>query len=160
MMHGWLFALTLVAALGCALVSGVFFAFSGFVMPAMARLPPAQAVAAMQSINVTAVRPPLMLAMFGTAALCLVLAVVAFTRLGRPGASWLLAGSVVYIVGTIVVTIAFNVPRNNALAAVAADSSAAAGLWPRYLTTWTAWNHVRTVAPLAAAAVLVYCLTQ
>jgi uncharacterized membrane protein len=37
-MHGLLFAATLVTALGCGLVAGVFFAFSSFVMPALARL--------------------------------------------------------------------------------------------------------------------------
>jgi uncharacterized membrane protein len=33
---------TLVGALGSALVAGVFFAFSTFVMPALVRLPPEQ----------------------------------------------------------------------------------------------------------------------
>ena len=65
---GGMTALTVVAAIGSALVGGVWFTFSGFVMPALARLPAAEGVAAMQSINVKAVTPPLMLAMFGTAA--------------------------------------------------------------------------------------------
>ena len=47
-------ALTLVTALGCGLNAGVFFAFSGFVMNGLRRLPAAQGIAAMQSINVTA----------------------------------------------------------------------------------------------------------
>jgi len=46
-----IFILTLVSALGCGLIAGVFFAFSAFVMKALARLPPAQGIAAMQSIN-------------------------------------------------------------------------------------------------------------
>jgi uncharacterized membrane protein len=52
-----LFALTLVAALGCGLMAGVFFAFSAFVMKALARLPLAQGIAAMQSINVAVINP-------------------------------------------------------------------------------------------------------
>ena len=48
----WLFALTLFAALGCGLIAGVFFAFSTFVMKALARLPSGEGMAAMQSINV------------------------------------------------------------------------------------------------------------
>jgi uncharacterized membrane protein len=52
------------------------------------------------------------------------------------------------------VTMAFNVPRNDALAAVAADSAAGASLWTGYVTSWTAWNHARTAAALAAAALL------
>jgi len=39
--------LTLVAALGCGLVSGIFFAFSTFIMKALARLAPAHGIAAM-----------------------------------------------------------------------------------------------------------------
>ncbi len=45
----WLFALTLFAALGCWLIAGVFFAFSTFVMKALARLPSDEGIAAMQS---------------------------------------------------------------------------------------------------------------
>jgi len=40
-----LFTLTLVAALGCVAMAGVFFAFSAFVMGGLARLPPAQGIA-------------------------------------------------------------------------------------------------------------------
>lgn len=46
----------------------------------------------------------------------------------------------------------FNVPGNNALAAVQPGSEQGAALWADYLRTWTNWNHVRTVASLAAAA--------
>jgi uncharacterized membrane protein len=52
-----LFGLTFVSALGCGLTAGVFFAFSVFVMEALASLPPAQGIAAMQSINVTVLNP-------------------------------------------------------------------------------------------------------
>ena len=60
------FALNLVTALGCGVIAGVFFAFSTFVMCALARLPAAQGIAAMQSINVLAMTPPFMIAMFGS----------------------------------------------------------------------------------------------
>ena len=56
-MDGFLAALTVVAALGCGLNAGVFFAFSSFVMKALARLQPALGIAAMQSINLVAVTP-------------------------------------------------------------------------------------------------------
>jgi hypothetical protein len=54
-MPGLLYPLTLIAAVGCGLVAGVFFAFSSFVMNALARLQPAQGVAAMQAINLAAI---------------------------------------------------------------------------------------------------------
>ncbi len=72
----------------------------------------------------------------------------------RPGSAFLLVGSLLYLLGTILVTIAFNVPRNDALAAVDQASADGARLWAGYVTGWTAWNHVRTAAALAAAAAL------
>ena len=149
-----LFVLTLVGLLGCGLMAGVFFAFSSFVMPGLARLPPAQGIAAMQSINVTALRPPFLGAFLLAAAACLLLAALSVWRWHLPGAALRLAGSALYLVGTFGVTAAFNVPRNEALAAVRADSAEGAQLWSRYLASWTAWNHVRTVAALAATALL------
>src|SRR5205823_10851570 len=40
MIDSLLFALTIFSTLGCGLIAGVFFAFSAFVMNALARLPP------------------------------------------------------------------------------------------------------------------------
>ena len=80
-MPGLLYPLTLTAAVGCGLVAGVFFAFSSFVMKALARLQPAQGVAAMQAINLAAINPAFMLALFGTALACIAIAGVALAHL-------------------------------------------------------------------------------
>lgn len=150
--------LTFLAALGAGLTAGLLFAFSAFVMDALARLPPEQGIAAMQSINVAVLNPLFFTVFFGTAVLCVVLAVAAFFRWGEAGAIYLVAGSLLYLVGTIVVTIGLNVPLNNALAAVAPNSAEGAGLWTRYIVSWTAWNHVRTVAALTALASFIMAL--
>lgn len=52
-----LYVATLVTALGCGLIAGIFFASSSFVMAALKRLPTAEGIAAMQSINRLAVTP-------------------------------------------------------------------------------------------------------
>jgi uncharacterized membrane protein len=148
-------ALTFVAAIGCALVGGVFFAFSTFVMQGLDRLRPGAAVASMQEINRTAVTPAFMTLLFGTALLCLAAAIVALAELGESGAGLRLAGAVAYLLGTIAVTMLFNVPRNDELEAAdpaAADADAA---WRRYRSVWVRWNHVRTVASTAAAVGLI-----
>jgi uncharacterized membrane protein len=157
-MDRFLFALTLVAALGCGLIAGVFFAFSSFVMKALARLQPAQGVGAMQAINVAAVTPAFMAALFGIAVACGVLAVWAFFAWDERFAPYILIGSLLYLVGTIVLTIAYHVPRNDALARVEPHSADAESHWTRYLSGWTAWNHVRAAAALAAAATLTIAL--
>ena len=152
MIDGLLSGLILLSALGCGLIAGVFFAFSAFVMKALARLPSAQGMAAMQSINVAVFNPLFMGAFFGTAAACALLAVAALFLWPRPDAGYLLAGSVLYLVGTVLVTMVFNVPRNQALAAVEPESADGVIRWAGYVPGWTAWNHVRSVAALLAAA--------
>lgn len=159
MKDDWLFVVTAVAALGCGLIAGVLFAFSAFVMNALARLPPAQGIAAMQSINVAIINPWFMVAFLGTAAACVVVAVSSLLRWHQPGAGYLLAGSMLYLVGAILVTMVFNVPRNDALAAIDPASAESARMWAGYVTSWTAWNHVRTAAALAAAALLTIALS-
>ena len=151
-MDQFLFPLTLLAALGCGLVAGVFFAFSSFVMKALARLPASAGIAAMQSINVVVLRSLFMAAFLGTAAVCVLASVYSLFRLHEPGVVYMLVGSVLYLVGSFLVTIVFNVPRNEALAKLAPSDPNSASLWPGYVASWTAWNHVRTVAALAAAA--------
>lgn len=153
-----IFVLTLAVALGSALMAGTFFAFSTFVMRALGRLPPAQGIAAMQSINVAVINPWFLGAFLGTAAGCVVLGALSLIGWGAPGAAWRLAGSLLYLVGTIVVTISFNVPLNDRLATADAGSAAGAELWARYQARWTSWNHVRTAAPLAALACVILAL--
>jgi uncharacterized membrane protein len=150
--------LELVAALGCGLVAGVFFAFSTFVMPALARLQPPQGITAMQSINITAINPLFMLAIFGTAAACLFLAISALLNWQQPGAVYLLVGSLLYLIGAVLVTVFFNVPLNDALAIADPNSANGTSLWSSYLTHWTNWNHLRTIAALAAAALFTLAL--
>ena len=149
---------TFATALGCGLVGGVFFAFSTFIMSALARLPAREGIAAMQSINVTVITPLFMLPLFGTGVGCLFLAGYALLGSSETDRRYLLAGGLLYFLGNVVVTIVFNVPRNNALAGVQATSDDGARVWADYLVTWTRWNHVRTVTTLAAAAALTLTL--
>ena len=149
---------TVAAALGCGSIGGVFFAFSAFVMNALARLPAAQGIAAMQSINVAVINPWFLSVFLGTAAACIGLAISALSNWQEPGATFILAGSLLYVAGTFGVTMACNVPLNDALAAMDASSDDGAKLWRRYVSRWTAWNHVRTLAAFAAALVLTMAL--
>ena len=152
------FTLTFAAALSSGLVAGVFFAFSSFVMPALGRIHPDQGIAAMQSINVSVITPGFMLALFGTAAIALVLGIGAISRWGQTGPMLILAAGALYLIGCIGVTMGGNVPLNDALAAVQVGSADGATLWARYLQDWTFWNHVRTAASAGAGALYVAAL--
>ena len=140
-MDGFLFVLTLLAALGCGMAAGVFFAFSVFVMKALGRLPAPQGIAAMQSINAAAISPVFLVALLGTAVACVALAVCSLFVWHEPFAIHLLAGSALYL-GAILLTIAYHVPRNEALATVEPHGADAESHWTRYLSGWTTWNHV------------------
>lgn len=150
----------LVSALGSGLVAGFFYAFSTTVMKSLGKLPPPQGIAAMQTINVVVMNPWFLSVFLGTGLACLVSVVAAIARWQRPGAGYALAGAVLYLAGTLTVTMLFNVPRNDALAAVAPHSAEGAALWADYLSNWTLWNHVRTAAALAAAALFSITLLQ
>lgn len=154
------FAWKLVAALGCGVVAGVFFAFSTFVMRALARLEAAQGISTMQSINITAINWWFMTLLFGTAVVCIFLAGSSLLKWHQPSAPYLLVGGLLYLVGTILVTIAFNVPLNEALARVNPEEMNSATLWATYLKNWTLWNHVRTVTALAAATLFTIALRE
>jgi uncharacterized membrane protein len=149
---------TFAAALGAGAIGGVFFAFSSFVMGALARLPAPHGIAAMQSINVVVINPLFLGVLFGTGALGIGLIAAALLRWQVPGAAHLLAGGVVYFVGCILVTMLGNVPRNNALAAWDPNAAEAAALWGDFVSAWTAWNHVRTVASLVASGLFILAL--
>ncbi|MFC9908355.1 DUF1772 domain-containing protein [Streptomyces sp. NPDC127197] len=159
MINGPYFVLTALGVLGTGLVAGVFCAFSTFVMRGLAALPPAQGVAAMKAINVTAVQPAFMIVFLGSALLCAVIAVVTLVVWPDEGAVELLLGSALYLIGSFGVTVLANVPRNNALLKLDAGTPEAAAYWPTYVREWTAWNHVRMIASAAAAVLYVLGLT-
>jgi uncharacterized membrane protein len=159
-MSGALDVLTLATALGCGLNAGVFFAFSAFVMDGLARAAPAEGIAAMQWINRRAPTPVFMLAWLGTGVACLVLAVWTALSAADRRAVLAIAAGALYLAGSIAVTFARNVPMNDRLDTVDARDPSAAGDWRAYLRAWTAWNHVRAAASLAAAALLTIALTE
>jgi uncharacterized membrane protein len=144
-------ALILAAALGSGLVAGTFFAFSTFVMAALARLPPPQGIAAMQSINIAVITPWFMVVFLGMVLLSIGLAVSTYWRWNEEGSGFVLASALFYLLG-FVITLAFNVPLNDALAAVDPASAQAATLWTDYVSRWTTWNTLRAIADLLAAA--------
>jgi uncharacterized membrane protein len=151
-----LLGLTFAAALGSGVVGGIFYGFSSFIMSALKRLPQTQGAAAMKMINVTVINPVFLLVFLGTALVCLLLAGGAFFDWNRPAAKWLLAASLLYLLGCFGVTLLGNVPLNNQLAAVTPAQETA--LWAYYLKIWTRWNHVRTFASILSSLLFMLAL--
>jgi uncharacterized membrane protein len=151
-------ALTVAAAVSSALLTGVLFAFSTSVMPALAGRPGPEAMAAMQAMNRTILNPLFGLLFAGSALLCLVVAVSAPFTGDRDGAGWRLAGGLLYVVGVTVETMAVNVPMNDRLDAADASTAAGQAVWTGFLPRWTRWNHVRSVLGALAATFLAVSL--
>jgi uncharacterized membrane protein len=113
----------------------------------------------MQSINITVINPWFMCVFLGTGLICGIFILAVLLKWQSLKISYLLIASLLYLIGTIGVTIGFNVPLNEALAIVKPDSSEGATLWAKYLTDWTFWNHVRTIAALIATALFSIALS-
>jgi uncharacterized membrane protein len=145
-------AISLLACVGAGVVGGVFFAFSTFVMKALAQLPASQGVAAMQRINIDVLNPLFLGVFLGTALLAAACLVMATLGWGEPRSPLLLAAGFLYLGGSFLVTIAFNVPRNDRLASLDPESLQAVEYWGVYLREWSFWNHVRSVASITSAA--------
>ena len=151
-----LFVLVCVAALGSATVGGIFYGFSSFVMRALARLPPEQGVAAMNSINVVVITPSFMLAFIGTSLLCAVVAAMSFVWWSGVGRALVIVAALLYLVGSLGLTMTLHQPMNLKLARL--QPAQALVYWPEYLQTWVRWNHVRSAVPLLSATLFVAAL--
>jgi len=147
-----MFGLKMIAALGCGLIAGTFFAFSSFVMKALGTLPAPGGIAAMQSISIGVINPLFLGVFVGSAVLCVIALIASLLRWQGVGSLWIITGGLLYIGGCFLVTMLLNVPLNDALAKVSPGSPEGAEIWTRYLNTWTMWNTVRTVCSLAASA--------
>lgn len=143
----WIPALV-IASVGTACVGGAVFAFSTFVMPALNRLPAADAIRAMQSINLKAERAPFGVTILAPLVASIVLSVGAIGE-WTPASPWVLAGTALYLVVGLGVTGAVNVPLNNRLAKTGELDAAT---WAAFARPWVRANHVRSAGALLASA--------
>lgn len=145
--------------IGSALLAGLYFSFSAFIMTALGRIDQSSGIAATNAINLDIQRSLFMPIFAGSTLTAVVLAVMALFRWSEPSALPIIAGSVLYVGGMFGVTIIWNVPLNNALLANA-SSIDAASIWARYLKDWTFWNHIRTIASIVALGLFTLALQR
>jgi len=158
-MSSFIFIALQLAIIAYALVSGVFLAFSDFIMRSLAHTGGVGGVDAMQSINREVFRWVFMTLFIGMAPLSLAIAAYGGFIVGNgPGTLFTIAG-LTYFIGCFGVTVAFNVPMNETLAGMDTNSAAARDYWNgTYLPRWTFWNSVRTFASGASAFMLLFGL--
>jgi len=147
-MSGLITVIIVASISGAGLVTGLLFAFSNFVMRALADLPSDKGMFAMQRINETIINPIFLFLFLGTPILCSVIVFNSAQKINEPGSLFLLVGSLAYLIGPFGITVLFNVPLNNQLAR--ADVSDADEIWPMYQKKWQWWNHIRTYIGVAS----------
>ncbi|MBU1192930.1 MAG: DUF1772 domain-containing protein [Gammaproteobacteria bacterium] len=149
------------ALLGSALIGGVFFAFSNFVMKALSRVSSSEGIAAMQEINIVVINPWFLGAFVGTAILSLgMIGASLLLYWSHTAAMFYLSAGLCYFMGTFLVTLFGNVPLNNRLAAISPGNPAADIEWEHYLDRWTKWNHLRMVSAMVSALLIVLGLME
>ena len=149
-MSTYLLPTAVIAIVGAGVVTGLLFAFSNFVMKALADMPSEQGMFAMQRINERILNPIFFLLFFGTPLACAVLVIIAMGNTALRGNSWLIWGAVFYLIGPFGITIARNVPLNNELASVVPKE--ADSFWPQYQRDWQFWNHIRSYLGVVSIA--------
>jgi uncharacterized membrane protein len=138
------------ALIGCGLMAGLFFAFSISVMIGLVRVPDQEGIRVMQAINIAIVNPIFLAVFFGVALACAAAVVTSLMSWSQPGAGYALLGGMLYLVGSLLVTAVFNIPRNNMLAGLDPKAQNSLAKWREYQRSWTAWNHVRGIAAFLA----------
>lgn len=148
--------LTLYSALIGAVVAGIYFSFDLMVLPALRRRPAPDAVRTMQEINRAAVTASFMVFFFGSALLA-VAAIVTALIVGGPDTIVRVFGNALIAVGFFS-TIALNVPRNNAIAALDPDAPDTPARWARLERGWILGNRLRGATAFAGALGLLLSL--
>ncbi|MEU8974315.1 anthrone oxygenase family protein [Streptomyces monashensis] len=139
-------AVLVAAAITMGLSAGVFYIFACAVMPALARSDDRTYVAVMRNINTVIQNPVFFLCFMGAP----VLTALAGWRLrGSAGARWVWAALLSYAL-VLLITMAFSIPLNNALA----QAGAPASLREHFEGPWVAWNVVRAVGSTVALGCL------
>ena len=144
--------LVVTAVLFSGAIFGFFFAWVCSTLWGLDAIDPRTAIEAMNGMNASVRNPVFFTAFFVTPFVAAAAALACLAARGKASALLLVAAAVVHAGGVILFTAVFNVPLNEALAALPSDSAQAADLWQRYLAQWTPANTVRAALSLAAAA--------
>lgn len=140
------------AIAGASMITGLLFAFSNFIMHALAELQPEHGMFAMQQINEKIINPLFLFFFLGTPLLCLMIAGYCLFHLDVAHSVFLLLGSIGYIIGPFGITVRCNVPLNDKLAAV--QPMEGSEVWSHYQVNWQRCNHIRTYVGLVSIILL------
>lgn len=145
------------------LMSGLWYGWAASVIPGTRRVPDATYIATMQNINKAIINPAFIVPFMGIPVVVGGAAWMQFRAGNERRGRLLAAAAAIYAVGVLGVTIAGNVPLNDALEAFDLSGSSEQAIATRrqtYEAPWNRWHYLRTAAnivsfALASAAALV-----
>jgi uncharacterized membrane protein len=143
--------LCLTLGISSALVGGVFQAFSDFVMRGLALNEPSVGMQAMQSINRTVFNSVFLYILLALAPASVIFALYIYPIVDGSSQLLIMIAAPIYCLTVLGVTMAGNVPMNEALNVLNHTDQQAQVYWQRYVVDWTRLNHVRTFGSIAAA---------
>jgi uncharacterized membrane protein len=159
-MSGDIRSLVLLAAtLATGLMAGLYFAFSVAVMPGLGASDDRTFIEAVQRVNVAILNGWFSLAFGGALVLGAIAAALHWRGDGRPALPWIIAGVALYA-ASLVVTMGFNVPLNDKLAAAGdpARIPDPAAVREQFESAWLRWNVARVLTTTAALGCLAWAL--
>lgn len=155
--------LLILATLSTGLMAGIFFTWSNAITTGIGRLSDMEYLRSFQAMNRTILNPTFFLVIFSAA---LLLPILSFLNLKAQPTYlfWiLLAATLLYIIGVIVVTFAGNVPLNTLLDKTALERLSiedAKAIRSIYEDKWNFLNWIRTYCALGAfILLLISCIT-
>jgi uncharacterized membrane protein len=138
------------AAFATAMMAGLFYAFQWLVMPGLNATEPLAAVRSMQAINLAVRNVFFMFAFFGPLVLGGISVVLYLASWRNAPALCAWAGFLAYALGAFGITVVFNIPLNNSLAAASPAAATAGEIWRTFYDPWMFWNLVRTIMSIVS----------
>lgn len=135
-------------------IFGFFYAWVCSTMWGLDKLPPQQAIEAMNAINSVIRNAVFFPAFFLTPVVLIAVAGLAVRSKRKKAAALFLSASIVYLVGGILVTALINIPMNNELqtSLISGVNESAEKIWSDYSGRWQLFNLLRTAASGIALA--------
>lgn len=136
------------------LMAGLFYAFSFSVVLGLGKLPDADYIRTFQAIN-REIQNPIFLSCFMGILLLLPLSTyMQYARPATPQFWFLLAATLVYFIGVFGVTVAGNIPLNNAIEAFKLDNASADVITAQRTAFESKWNNLNMVRTIASTLTL------
>lgn len=145
------------------LVAGLFYGYDCSIIKGLGNLTDKEYLGAFQSINRAILNPYFFLSFIGSIIVLLISCWLTFKSGNMPTFYFMLAATLVYLLGTFIVTMVANVPLNNQLDKLnltAEPAEMIRAFREKFETGWNKWHHIRTYASMFAFLLAILSLVK